>query len=146
RIAPDGFKPPPPPRLGQASTAELVALLEHPNGWHRDTAARLLYQRQDHAAIPLLASLLEHSKVPLSRLHALYALDGLGSLREAHVQTALNDVDAAVRRHAISLAEHFFPPSPPLLSKLQQLAMDSSILVRYQLAFTLGELKDSAKI
>src|SRR5204862_528589 len=31
RLAPPGFKTSPPPRLGQASTAELVAALENPN-------------------------------------------------------------------------------------------------------------------
>ena len=49
---PTGFTQPPPARLGRCSTAELVATLEHPNAWHRETAARLLYERQDKAAIP----------------------------------------------------------------------------------------------
>ena len=31
-----------PASRGQASTAELVKTLEHTNGWHRDTAARLV--------------------------------------------------------------------------------------------------------
>ena len=52
RIVPEDFKRPKPPRLGKATTAELVALLEHPNGWHRDTASRLLYQRQDGRPSP----------------------------------------------------------------------------------------------
>ena len=39
--------------LGKAGTAELVATLEHPNGWHRDTASRLLYERQDKSAVSL---------------------------------------------------------------------------------------------
>src|ERR1043165_3127306 len=58
RIVPDGFKRPNHPRPGKASTAELVATLESPNGWHRDTASRLLYERQDKSAAPLLARLL----------------------------------------------------------------------------------------
>src|SRR5262249_39686156 len=91
RIAPDGFKPPPPPRLGKTSTSELVALLEHPNGWHRDTAARLLYERRDATAVPLLAALLKASKVPLARLHALWALVGLDALREGDIIVALED-------------------------------------------------------
>ena len=50
RLAPPGFTPPKPPRLGGATTAELVATLENPNSWWRETAQRLLYQRQDRAA------------------------------------------------------------------------------------------------
>src|SRR5439155_1028823 len=38
RIAPDGFRSPPPPRLSRAKGEELVADLESPHGWWRDTA------------------------------------------------------------------------------------------------------------
>ena len=60
--------------LGRAGTAELVSLLEHPNGWHRETAHRLLHERQDPAAVPLLKQMLRAGKEPRGRLHALYAL------------------------------------------------------------------------
>src|SRR5205823_4306031 len=39
RIVPDGYQQRPPPRLGEMTTAQLVATLEQRNGWHRDTAA-----------------------------------------------------------------------------------------------------------
>ena len=55
RIVPEGHKPK-APKLSKATTAELVALLEHPNGWHRDTASRLLYQRQDRSAVGAAAA------------------------------------------------------------------------------------------
>src|SRR5262249_25596976 len=90
RIAPEAFKQPKPPRLGQATTAELVALLEHKNGWHRDTASRLLYQRQDPAAIVPLKKLAAESKTALGRLHALYALAGLNALESPQVLKALD--------------------------------------------------------
>src|SRR5439155_5842136 len=67
RIVPEGFQRPKPPRLSKASTAELVALLEHPNGWHRDTASRLLYQRQDRSAVAPLKKLAFGSRSPLCR-------------------------------------------------------------------------------
>ena len=149
RIVPDGFKQPRLPRLDKAGTSELVATLENPNGWHRDTAARLLYERQAKAAVPLLVKLIEKSKSPLARMHALHALDGLGALKEALVLTALNDSDAAVREHAIKLSEKLFShgvPSAKLLAKLEELADDPAIRVRYQLAFTLGEVKGPARI
>src|SRR5690606_34935004 len=41
RVVPEDFEQPELPRLGEAATGELVRALEHPNGWHRDTAARL---------------------------------------------------------------------------------------------------------
>src|SRR6185436_18737353 len=85
RIAPAGFKPPQPPQLGKATAAELVATLESRNGWHRDTAARLLFQRQDPGAVPMLIKLQQSSKSALGRLHALHVLEGQGALKEANV-------------------------------------------------------------
>src|SRR5262249_43303991 len=67
-VVPDGFKQPPFPRLSRASLQELVATLEHANGWHRDTAARLLYERNDRAAVPALTTLLAQSPSAQGRL------------------------------------------------------------------------------
>lgn len=149
RIAPSGFKPRKPPQLGKANTAELVATLEHKNAWHRETAARLIYERQDPSAVPLLAKLQQESKAPLARLHALYALEGLGALKEGELLTALSDAAAAVREHAIKLSEKFISDgvvSVSLWESLRRLAGDPDDLVRYQLAFTLGEVKGKERI
>lgn len=149
RIAPTGFKASKPPRLGKATTAELVVMLEHKNAWHRETASRLLFERQDKQAVPLLVKLQTNSKSKLGRLHALYALDGLGALKEAQVLTALNDSDAVVREHGVKLAEQFFTKGvapASLWPRLRELAHDSEAKVRYQLAFTLGELSGSERL
>lgn len=149
RIAPDGFKPRKAPQLGKATTAQLVASLENRNAWQRETAARLLFERQDKAAGPLLVRLQLASRSPLARLHALHALEGLGALKEAQLLTALNDADAAVREHGVKLSEKFFANGvapEKLWTRLRQLANDPDITVRYQLAFTLGEVKGSERI
>ena len=54
--------------LSVASAMDLAALLEHPNGWHRDTAARLLYQRRDESVIPELNRIAEESSSALGRM------------------------------------------------------------------------------
>src|SRR4030095_11694772 len=100
RVVPEGFKQPPLVHLSRASVKELVAMLEHPNGWHRDTAARLLYERNDRAAVPALARLLGQSKSSVGRLHALYALQGLGALEERQGWQALWEWDGVRREHA----------------------------------------------
>lgn len=149
RIAPAGFKQPKPPQLGKAKTAQLVATLENKNGWHRETAARLLWQKQDQAAVPFLNQLLRNSKQPLARLHALHALDGLAALKEPNLLTALHDADAAVRENAIKLAEKFITSGvlpAPLWARLREMTDDVDITVRYQLAFTLGELTGNERI
>jgi putative membrane-bound dehydrogenase-like protein len=152
RVVPDGFKPRQPVRLGRATTAELVALLEHPNGWHRDTAARLLYQRQDKSAAPAIAKLLATSASPRGRLHALYALEGQAALTIAQVRRGLADPDETVREHAARLSESFIAPATTggeadeLWRELLRLAQDPSRRVRYQLAFSLGETSRAGRI
>src|SRR5205807_6534247 len=49
RVYPTGKKPRPIPRLDTLDTAGLVAALDSPNGWQRDTAQRLLLHRNDGA-------------------------------------------------------------------------------------------------
>ncbi|MBI3417952.1 MAG: c-type cytochrome [Verrucomicrobia bacterium] len=148
RIVPENFQRPKPVRLGQATTRELVATLEHATGWRRDTAARLLYERQDKTAIPALEKLLRNSKAPLGRLHALHALDGLRALKEWHALTAMNDLDAVVREHGVLLSEKLLPKfglMSLIWKKWNSLAADPVPRVRYQLAFTLGEIRHAEK-
>jgi putative membrane-bound dehydrogenase-like protein len=139
RVVPDTYRPR-VPKLGKATTAELVALLEHPNGWHRDTAARLLYQRQDRAVLEPLRKLAATSTTPLGRAHALYALAGQGVLEPALVLAALSDAAPQVRVHALRLAERFARDQRPIQKRMQEMVEDPESLVRYQLAFSLGAL------
>jgi putative membrane-bound dehydrogenase-like protein len=141
RIAPDGFHFPGQPRLSTATTAELVALLEHPNGWHRDTAHRLLFERQDKSAVPLLAALLRKSSLPQARLGALWSLEGLQSLEAADLEVALADPHAALREHAVRLSEPHLRDHG-ILQKVVALAEDPNPRVRMQVAYSLGETKD----
>jgi putative heme-binding domain-containing protein len=143
RLVPENFQQPKRPRLGQASTAELVATLEHANGWHRDTAARLLYERQDKAAEPLLSGRIRESRTPWGRLHALSVLDAIHGLSEADLTAALADSSGVVRTRAVLLAEGRLKQDrvpEHLVEQIVTLARDPDPLTRYQLAFTLGTL------
>jgi putative membrane-bound dehydrogenase-like protein len=142
RIAADPAEQRRLPRLGDASTAQLVALLEHRNGWHRDTAARLLYQRQDRAAVQSLKKLAVESELAEGRMTALYALAGLRALDTETVLRALKDGSENVRLHAVRLAEELVGTAA-IQQKLITMTNDPSQLVRYQLAFSLGGV-DSA--
>jgi putative membrane-bound dehydrogenase-like protein len=143
RLASPNFKYPGPPRLGDATTDQLVAALESPHGWWRDTANRLLYERHDSSAIDPLRQLLSKSRMPQARLNALWSLAGLGALTTDDLNTALNDKHPAVREHAIRLAEERLDHSPPLLEKVIALSADADPRVRFQTAFSLGESRDA---
>ncbi len=145
RVVPDGFKQPSLPELAGASPEALVALLEQPNGWHRDTAARLLYERQDKTAVAPLEKLSMESKSPLARMHALCALDGLNALSEKVVLPRLSDDHVGVRQHAVRLAEKLAGSSTAIRRKLLEMVDDQQVRVRYQLAFSLGGMPSSAE-
>jgi putative membrane-bound dehydrogenase-like protein len=139
RIVPENFKRRAAPNLGRASVATLVETLAHPNGWHRDTAARLLFERQDKSAGRALRFLAEDSKSEFARLHALYALAGLGELKSDQIWAALHDSAPAVRMHALRLSEGI----PALMAEMARME-DADPQVRYQLAFTLGAIAEKA--
>ncbi|MDR3637486.1 MAG: CehA/McbA family metallohydrolase [Isosphaeraceae bacterium] len=144
RIAPAGFQYPGPPRLARATTTELVAALESPHGWWRDTAHRLLLERQDAAAVGPLRRLLRDSSRPESRIHALWSLEGLGALTSDDLQHALDDRSPHVLGHALQLAETR-RDDRRLWDKV--LALDSNdATVRFQLAFTLGEAPEERAV
>ena len=143
RIARDGFKFKPAPRLGDLPTADLVKLFEHPNGWHRDTASRLVYQRQERAAIEPLRQLVMTSKSVLARVMAMYSLHALSALEPSSVIAALKLDDPKGRVHALRLAERFADQAEVRESALP-LANDPDLRVRYQAAFTLGAFSGDA--
>lgn len=139
RIAPRGHQPRATPRLDQLTTTELVQMLEHPNAWHRETAARLLFEKQDRGAVEPLRQLAGRSASPLARMHALRALDGIGHLDAETLLPRLDDGDPHVRQHAVRLLENV-AYQPVFAERVAALAMDESLHVRYQVAFTVGSL------
>ena len=134
-----GFRQPPQPRMGKASTLDLVSELENPNSWWRETAHRLIFERQDRAAQTPLRQLLRESRFPVARLHALWSLNGLGTLSDDDLSVAMDDPDPHVREHAVRLAEPRMNVKPQLLRQILAAAADDCLRVRFQVALTLGE-------
>jgi putative membrane-bound dehydrogenase-like protein len=137
RIARDDFQFKPVPRLGELPTEKLVELLEHPNSWHRDTASRLIYERQDPAAVAPLKELAASSPSALARVMAMYSLHGLGSLEPSVVIEGLGAAAPMAREHALRMAEQFHDRNG-VWDAVVRLVDDVDPRVRYQVAFTLG--------
>lgn len=144
RIAPANFKPPKPPTLGQSKTYDLVTALARPGAWIQSTAARLLFERRDPTAAPLLTNMFQRAKSPGTRLQSLALLAGLNALEEPHLTAALRDPDEHLREYAVRLVETLVrrgEVSPALWRQLCRLVTDPSARVRLQLAFTIGEIR-----
>ena len=140
---------------GKETTAELIAMLSHPNGWHRTTAARLLYERQDPAAVDGLRRLLAdpHASVE-GRLLALYGLQSAKALDAAVLKSTLTETNSVLRGHAVRLASHWLrdPANADSGARtsveqaLFALADNPDLQIRFRVALALGDCRDPARI
>ena len=93
-----------------ADAPALVALLDHPNDWHRATAARLLLERRDPAAAEPLRELVRGGERAEGRARALFLLAASGVLGGGDVVAGLGDADPRVA----GVAAVVHSPMPPL--------------------------------
>ncbi len=135
RLTPKSFKPRPTPKLSAATTPDLVALLDHPNAWHRETAQRLLFERQDKAAVEPLRKLLENAVTSQGKAYAVHALNAQLSLTEDQVMHLLATADPHIRRTTIEAVSAWPNVSPKLHDAVLALATDASPEVRMYLSF-----------
>jgi len=146
RIVPTGFRQPKVADLKDQTTPELVAALTSASGWRRSTAARLLFERNDPAAVGPLTRLAASAESPVARANALAALDGLRDLNESVLLPRLDDSNPRVREVAVRLSESAAGDSPAIRRRLYTMVADADMRVRYQLAFTLGEIDDEQRL
>ncbi len=138
RVYPVGKEPRTIQPLNTKKTADLVAKLDHPNPWVRDTAHRLLIESNDKTAVEPLAALASTSKNPVARVHALNVLDGLAALDEKVLLSALASEQPGVVRHAIRLSEPFLGMSPEIGAAVLAHQSNTDKQVQLQLAYSLG--------
>ncbi len=96
-----------PPFASRATPAQLVRALAHPNGWWRDAAERMLVERGDRSVAPALAALVASAPDPRTRLHALWALNGIDAVRPGTAMRALADQSRDVRAAAVRISERW---------------------------------------
>ncbi len=105
RLVHKDFKPGPMPHMLEETPAELVKHLDHPNGWWRDTAKKLIVMSQDKSVAPALQEMVRNNPNALARQHALWTLEGLGALDAALVRDAMKDKSPQIRVAAIRVSE-----------------------------------------
>ncbi len=132
------------PQLAKASSAKLVEELSNPNAWHRETAQRLLVERNDVLVAPSLKQLAKEGVNHLGRLHAFWTLEGMNQVDAPTVLKGFQDKHPKVRAIAVRLAEPLLigPDKNILMPGLIRLVNDRAPEIQLQLAFTFGEIKD----
>lgn len=92
------------PNLSTATNADLVAFLSSPSGWWRDTAQRLLIERNATDQANALRDL-ARGRNELAAIHALWTLDALSQLSAAEITSALHHPSTLVLTNAAQIAQ-----------------------------------------
>lgn len=154
RIRPEAAKPRRVPHLEEMSNTQLVDALQSPNGWQRDTAQRLLMERQPHdagtaQALQKLCAGAQNnprSDLPAATVvQALWTLDDLhSSITSGNESVAPRAVsradDPRLRVVALQVLEH--APTADVWKDVARLASDPDLRVRVQAALSVGEMTD----
>lgn len=131
-------------RPGDASTEQLVELLKSTNGWHRETAQRLLLQKRDPAAVPFLRDLSRDQTAPIAQTLAVRTLLLLGDENSGMIHSLLKSAEPQARRIAVRLGIEMLiqhPNDAALRETLFRRSEDPSPLVRFELALSLARLE-----
>ena len=145
-------------RTNYIAKGDLIAALDSPNGWQRDTAQRLMAQMYNPRADQILPwftqlkQLFAQSSRGKTRLQALATLSLIDAITPVEINRGLNDAQLDVKRLALRLAEPLLekvPIDPKSLSSEEALLVsnvtavvdDANASVRYQAALSLGYCK-----
>ena len=124
--------------------ATLLRWLKNPNKWYRQTAVRLMGERQPSNLVPTLLAMLQE-KADSAALEALWALNQIEPLSDELGISLLDHQDPHVRVWTIRLLCDRKQLTPKLAQTLAQLARnESDIEVRAQLACSAKRLDADA--
>ncbi len=118
--------------LTKKSPDELLALLEHPNRWHRQAAVRLLAERAVPTVVEKLRGRLAGSAAPLEALWALHQADALD---DGTARLALMHSSAPVREWTVRLlGDRREIPEGLMEALVEQARREPDVRVRAQMA------------
>jgi putative membrane-bound dehydrogenase-like protein len=129
-----------------ATTAQWVERLSHPNSWWRETAQRILVERNDPASFSLLRTVARSNADPRGRAQAFRVLDGLEVIDRESVLAGMGDSSPLVRAVAARISARFLSASgeAEFTQRLLELVDDTAPEVQLQATLTLGESHDLA--
>lgn len=119
RIVPKKWKAKAMPQLSKESSEALVQRLNHEIGWHRDMAQRLLVERQDLSVKGMLENMVKNGSNDLGRMHALWTLEGMGTLSRDLLLSLISDSSTLLANHSLRLLEEKIKHEPGLEERIQ---------------------------
>ena len=151
RLVPPNWKRSRPIHLAKLATVELVKQLDSRNSWNRETAQRLIWERQDTASIPLIRDAIAQRQLsPQGTAHGLATLAVLGALNAKTAVTAIKQKDSRVRELTVRFSEGLLKDNPKVLTDFATIIANqknekvASTRVAWQFALSLGEALEGA--
>jgi mono/diheme cytochrome c family protein len=130
------------PRMNNETPLQLVRHLSHPNGWWRDTAQQLLVLRQGKSVVPALTRIVQTSTNLLARFHAMWTLEGLGSLKPVLVRQMMEDSEPRMRVQALRASETLYKAGDrSFAGDYERLTRDPDVDVVIQSLLTINRWK-----
>jgi mono/diheme cytochrome c family protein len=130
------------PHMNNETPAMLVTHLSHPNGWWRDTAQQLLVLKQDKSVVPALRAIVKTSPNLLARFHAMWTLEGLGSLEATMARQMMEDREPRMRIQAIRASESLYKAGDRSFAQdYERMTKDPSVDVALQAMLTMNRWK-----
>jgi len=146
RIRPKGLRPALNPPDGFPNEKSLLSGLRHPDQWWRVTAQRLIFERQATNLIPHLRQLLSSSETiphaPSTFMHALWSLEGLGTLNAADLAHGLEHPHHEVREATLRLVQLGTSGHATLETLVRSLTRDQDGRVRFRAAIALRHARE----
>ncbi|MBC8242774.1 MAG: c-type cytochrome [Verrucomicrobia bacterium] len=140
RLRANGSKPIQPFNLAKRTTPELVELLRHADKWHRQTALRLLADRRDATALPLLTKMLR-DELGQAALEAFWAVNLCGGFNPEFAAETLRHPDPHVRAWTVRLlGDDRLVPEATAAALVGLAKREPHVEVRGQLAATAKRL------
>lgn len=130
-------------RFKDTSVESLCEALQHANGWTRDTAHRLLIEKEDPAIAGPLHDALANATLPQTKAHAMHLLQAFQELEDEEMIASMQDASPDLRETAVHLAWWRVLGSEEIVDQLIKLADDPEANVRFAAALALGDAEDS---
>jgi mono/diheme cytochrome c family protein len=94
------------PNLLTKTATELVNELSNPNGWWRDTARRLIIEKNDKSTATSIQNLIKTTTDHKVKINALWTLHGLDAISLESIKLGLSDEHTKVKVAAIAVSEN----------------------------------------
>ncbi len=129
-------------RFDDTSVEALCKALQQPNAWTRDTAHRLLIEKEDPAIAGPLHDVLGNAILPQTKAHAMHLLQAFQELEDEEMIAGMKDPSPDLRETAVHLAWWRVLGSAEIVDQLIALASDPEANVRFAAALALGDAED----